>query len=130
MVVKEPVELAADAVIDHARAEADARKNASARRLPLLYRFDELRGLEPWQQARIVQQGGALANRDISVVASCFVGLTLIVVAAFVSPPWFHDSGLAVSALLLVLPFILIRRARVRHHVRQLLRSEKQGEQS
>lgn len=120
-------EAAAQAVIDQARADADGRKNQRARRFLPWYRFDELRELQPWQRAQFVHQGCALADREIPVVAACFAWLAFLGIAAFASPSWLHGGGTAVAVVVCALPFMLIRRARVHHHVRALLESERRS---
>jgi hypothetical protein len=113
--------------MDQARAQADAHKNRSARPLHPLYRFAELRGLEPWQRSRVVRQACALADREFPVMASCFVWLALILILAFAPPSWFYGGRTVLAVVVLGLPFVLIRRRRVHHHVRGLLQSEQQS---
>jgi hypothetical protein len=125
----ESPESSAAAVLSQATAEADARKNASARPVPPLYWFGELRRLQPWQRAQILGVACARADRELGVIAACFVWLALVLVVAFVAPSGSLRVGgaIAVTAVL-GLPFIVIRRSRVRRHLRELLAANEQVE--
>jgi len=117
-------------VIERAQAETAARRNVSAASVPPLFRFQELKPLEPWQRSAVIKQASALANREPLGIALCGTWLALLVALAFISPAWFHGLAVSATVLFFVVPFLIYRRARVRHHVRQLLRARADGSQA
>lgn len=120
-------ESAADSLLRQAQAEANSRRNASARHISPLHRFDELESLEPWQRYAVVQQAISLANREPSVIALCGAWLTLIVTLAFASPAWFHGYVMWATQLFFVVSFLTYQRTRIRHHIQQLLGPHAEG---
>jgi hypothetical protein len=121
---------AAQSVIEQAQAQSNARKNTKASAVLPIYRFVELKPLEPWQRHAVIRQASALAYREPAVVALCGTWLALIVALAFAAPAWFHGLAVTATVLLFVLPFLLYHRSRVKHHVRQLLRASAMGQQA
>lgn len=110
-------------IVDQAQSELDARKNGRTRSVSILYRFDELNLIEPWQRYAIVRQARALANREPVVIAWYGTWLALFVALSLASPAWFHGWALMATVFLSMLPHLFYYRGRVHHHVRQLLRS-------
>lgn len=115
-------ESAAEAALEQARAEAAANRNAAMWRPPLLYRFAELRRLEPRQRSRVLREACAQADRELPVLLACLAWLALIAVGVLLLPSAFLGlGGSVVLVFAAALPFVLLRRARVLHHVRARL---------
>ena len=88
-----------------------------------LYRFPELRQLEPWQRSRVVRAAGAMADAEFVVQAAWFLSIALLVALVLFARPWLDAWTTVLAVLAFGVPYLLIRRARVRHHVREILRT-------
>jgi hypothetical protein len=89
------------------------------------YRFRELSNLPLWQQARLVNAAGRLADKQFAVLLAYFLFVAAILSAAFFAPPPYqgYSTFVAIFALLGI-PAALIRRAAVHQHAILLLANE------
>jgi len=87
-----------------------------------LHRFRELSNLPLWQQVRLINAAGRLADKQLSVLLPFFLFVLAIFSAAFFAPPKYqgYSTFVAIFALLGI-PAALIRRAAVRRHALLLL---------
>jgi hypothetical protein len=89
------------------------------------YRFSELSGLQPWEQRRLIQAAGAIADKRLPVLLSGLLFVAAIVYVSFFAPHQYQgSSGFFAVFVFLGIPFAFIRRAFVRGYVLVLLAQE------
>ena len=125
MISQESAKIAADELVAQARATSIQDRNARAQHQHPLYRFPELQTVQPWQRTDVLRQCMAKADRQWSVVAACFVWLACTA-GAWIFMPTLSAYGVRAAigiAFTFGLPFVLIRRAQVQHHLLELVRT-------
>lgn len=104
------------------RDEVLAQKNASARAVPVGYRFDELQCLERWERPILVDKARRYAVRQPKVLA---LGALLGVVAIYFACICLRDRILIpvvaawVGSVVLMLPAYFYRRIVMRDYIRR-----------
>lgn len=114
--MKQSPESLAQSVLDEARVQPRSQKKARALIHPLFW-FLDWGTLDRADRSRVIRKASRCADREFRVILTCFCSLLAGALAIYLRP-----AAPAGVPLVFLLPFLLVRTARARHHVRALLR--------
>jgi hypothetical protein len=120
MLTKDQAAAAGESIAEAARERARDARNASARRIPWYLSFDELRSLDPYQQAHIIAQ----ASKQVLMTRSYWLAYALLVVVvvlvAVAIPSGYKGAAWLLLPCIFIASFAL-RTAFVRMQARDLV---------
>jgi hypothetical protein len=102
MLTKDQATGVGESIVDAARQQANDERNASAKRVPWYLSFDELRSLEPFQQAHVIAQ----AMRQTQLAWSYWLAFAVLVaLVGFIGAAMRHELK---EAAWLLLPCVFL----------------------
>jgi Flp pilus assembly protein TadB len=120
MLTKDQATAAGESIVGAARERASDARNASAKRVPWYLSFDELRSLEPYQQAHVIAQASRQAMTSRSYWLAYAALVLVVVVIAVVIPREYKGAAWLLLPCILVASFTL-RTVFVRRRARELV---------
>ena len=125
MISKDQANAIAEEILDQQRGPILKDKNVFARRIPVLYRCEELKALEPWQRAQVVREASANVSRQWGVKVCMLFWLLAVMFFWFLFVPVSTRTGSTSVWLLCALaslPQFIVHVSLVRLHVKYIAR--------
>ncbi|WP_374515331.1 hypothetical protein [Niveibacterium sp.] len=121
MITRTQAQAVGDNLIELAHQEELAQRNASARSVPFVYRFEELKRLERWERPVLVEEAKRYAMRQPKVLALWALLGGAVIYFAFISVQQRLSIPLLaawVGAAALMAPVYFYRRSVMRSYIR------------